>query len=80
MVRKSSILIAIIISTALLLASAKFGAVSSQDDKDPIEYSWNNNYLINSFCKSAIDDPENSPGGNYLKYIIPFCRFSFLGY
>jgi hypothetical protein len=80
MVRKTSILIAIIISAGLLLASAKFGAVVKQDDQNPIEYSWDNNYLINSFCESAIDDPEDLPGGSYLKYVIPFCRFSFFDY
>jgi hypothetical protein len=80
MVSKSSILFAIIISTALLLVSAKYYAGDSLYDKNAIEYSWRNNFLVNPFVETTVDDPENASEGTHLKYIVPFCRFSFIGY
>ena len=80
MVRKPSILIAIIISTALLLVSAKYHAGGSLYNKNSIEYNWKNNYLINPFGIKAMDDSENVPGKSYLKKIVPFCQFWFIVY
>ena len=80
MVRKPSILIAIIISTALLLVSAKYYAGGSFYNKNSIEYNWKNNYLSNPFGINVIDDSENVSDKGYLRNIVPFCQFWFIAY
>jgi hypothetical protein len=80
MVKKPSILIAIIISTALLLVTAKYYAGASLYNKNSVEYNWKNNYLANPFGIKAIDESENVPGKSYLKKIVPFFQFWFISY
>lgn len=80
MIKRSSILIAIIISTALLLVSAKYYAGGLLYNKSSVEYDWKNNYLSNPFGIKVIDDPESIPGKGYLKNIVPFFQFWFISY
>jgi hypothetical protein len=80
MVKKPSILIAIIISTALLLVSAKYYAAGLLYSKNSIEYNWENNYLTNPFGIKSSDNMERKPGQGYLKKIVPFFQFWFIFY
>ena len=80
MIKKSSILIGIIISMVLLIASAKYYAAGSQFESGSIMSGWKNNYPVNPFGIKALDDSEKLPGNTYLRKVIPFFRFWFISY
>ena len=80
MVSKSSILIGIIFSTALLLISAKYYAGDPPYDNNPIDYGWKNNYLINPFEIKAVNNPGNVQAPGYLRNAFPLYKFYFILY
>jgi hypothetical protein len=61
MVRKYFILFGIIISTALLLVSAKYYPRVSPYNKNSIGYDWKTNYLSNLFGEKAATGSDNEP-------------------
>ena len=80
MVSKSSILIGIIFSTALLFVSAKYYAGDSPYDNNSIEYGWKNNYLINPFDIKAVNGSGNVQAPGYLRNVFPLYKFYFILY
>ena len=79
MIRKPSILTGIIISTVLLILSAKYFAEGSLYNSNSIEHGGKNNYFVNPFGIKADNNPSNSPGVNSFRNII-LKQFWFMSY
>ncbi|HWJ26591.1 MAG TPA: hypothetical protein VNS32_08605 [Flavisolibacter sp.] len=76
MVRKHSMLLAIMVSVLLLIIATLYYPGGSQLDKNSIGYDWKNNYISNLFNKTAISGSDN-PSRYWAVFGMLFLSISF---